>query len=107
MNEYLIKKYSLKLPGDFNNKDDIFRFVNAVNNPDDKWGLNPTSEDYNLVIKNLKEEIFNNNKSKYKLILCMGDFAYFAVRSLFKRYHSRENKIYRKNGTKYKIDRLG
>ncbi|ACO84836.1 hypothetical protein [Clostridium botulinum] len=38
MNEYLIKKYSLKLPSDSNNKEDIFRVVNAINNPDDKYG---------------------------------------------------------------------
>lgn len=108
MNEYLIKKYSLKLPSDSNNKDDIFRFVNAINNPDDKWGLNPLSASYSLIIKNLKEEILNNNnQSKYRLILCMGDFSYFAVRSLFKMYHPRENKFYKSSGTKYKIDRLG
>ncbi|WP_162266935.1 hypothetical protein [Clostridium botulinum] len=108
MNEYLIKKYLLKLPNDSNNKEDIFRFVNAVNNPDDKCGLNPLSASYRLVTKNLKEEIFdNNNKAKYTLILCMGDFSYFAVRSLFNRYHSRENKCYRSSGTRYNIGRLG
>lgn len=106
MNEYLIKKYSLKLPSDSNNKSDIFRFINAIDNSNDKWRLNPLSEKYNLVIKKLKEEIFNKNP-KYKIILCMGDFSYFAVRSLFEIYHPRENKFYKSSGTKYTIERLG
>ncbi|MGK0466859.1 hypothetical protein [Clostridium sp.] len=108
MNEFLIEKYKLKLPSDLNNKGDIFRFVNAVNNYDNKWGLNPLNINYTSVVKNLREEIFDsNNKVKYRLILCLGDFSYFAVRSLFKKYNERENKFYRKSGTKYTIERLG
>jgi hypothetical protein len=108
INEYLIKKYKLKLPSDSNNKEDIFRFVNAINNPDDKRGLDPLNRNYSIVLKNLSNEIFdNNNKTKYRLILCMGDFSYFAVRSLFEKYHPGENKFYKSSGTRFKIGKLG
>lgn len=106
MNEYLISHYNLKLP--FENENDIFRYVNAVDNPKDKWGLNPSDSTYQIKTAKLRNEIFATDiKNKYRLIICMGDFAYFAVRSLLGIYHPRENHYYRSKGTKYEIYRLG
>jgi len=103
INEYLISKYRKKLPFDLNNREDIFRFVNALDDPGEKMGLDGGSEKLN----NLKYEIFNKNEDAYEVILCMGDFAFFAVRSLFNKYNPREKKHYPRNGSKYTIERLG
>lgn len=105
INNYLYN-YRLKLPSENNN--DIFRYVNAVDNPNDKSGLNPLDSAYSNKISKLRNEILDlNNNNKYSIIICMGDFSYFAVRTLFDKYYPREKKCYRKNGTKFTIRRLG
>lgn len=108
LNEYLIMEYGCKLPGDFCNNDDIFYYVNAIRNKNDKGGLEPETKDGKEKLKVLKNVIFGDDgESKYKIIICLGDFAFFAVRSQFLIYYGREQKRYCKSGTKYGIQKLG
>lgn len=103
INEYLIGKYSLKLPYDFNNREDIFRFVNAIDEPEQKSGLQGNSD----LLDGLRSEILNERAEKPVIILCMGDFAFFAVRAVLNKYNSFEKKSYPKSGTKYTLEKLG
>jgi hypothetical protein len=54
--------------------------------------------------------VFNvEEKVRYPIILCMGDFAYFAVRSLFDLYkvHERHTYVSESSNVRYSIERLG
>lgn len=71
-------------------------------------GIWSGKENYSSLIQELKEEIFDDSKqAKYKMIICMGDFAYFATRTLFGLYHGRERKFFPKSKSKYSIEKLG
>ncbi|MCB2294335.1 hypothetical protein LGK95_12525 [Clostridium algoriphilum] len=103
--EKYLSKYNYKLAECFNDKEDIFRYVNAIEDSDNKKGLNPEKEEEKLL--NLNEEIYDKNKVfKYKIIICLGDFAYFAVRAVLKSYEGNEQHRY---GTKnkYNIKTIG
>ncbi|MBW9152353.1 hypothetical protein [Clostridium estertheticum] len=89
----------------FNDKEDIFRYVNAIEDSDDKKGLNMETEKEKLY--NLKDEVFDeNNEFKYKIIISLVDFAYFAVRAVLNRYEGKEQHRYSAKN-KYDIKRIG
>lgn len=109
-NEYLIKNYKCKLPYDFNNRTDIFKFINAVDNGGKKKGLD-TKESYDLrKLDKLKDEIVDKNKKqfRYKIVICMGDFAYFAVKAVLGKFGEGEKREYPQNEDGlYSIEELG
>lgn len=95
-NEYLIKNYNCKLPEDFNSTKDTFRYINAIDNWFLKWGLDTTKTDNLSRLDKLKEEIIDrdSNEFKYKIIVCIGDFAYFAVKAVLDRFGEGDLKKY-------------
>ena len=90
INEYLIEKYRLKLPSDFKNKEDIFRYINA---------FKPEVKDYeqdNFDEDMIIEEIESNN---YRIVLCMGVNVFKRVKKLFEeKYGFDEIKVKKSGG---------
>lgn len=109
-NEYLIENYKCKLPHDFNNSKDIFKFINAVDNGGKKKGLNAKEVDDLRKLDKLRDEIISKDSSefKYKILICMGDFAYFAVKALLNKFGEKEKREYPENEDGlYSIKELG
>ncbi len=103
--EKYLNEHNYRLAERFNDKEDIFRYVNAIEDSDNKKGLNPETEKEKLY--NLKEEIYDKDeKFKYRIIICLGDFAYFAVRAILKKYEGKEQHRYGSNN-KYDIKTIG
>lgn len=108
INDYLFKNYKGEYRLPVETKDDIFMYVNAIENPENKSGLNLDEEDDKAKINKLRECIFSKDRvCKYKIIICLGDFSYFAVRSVFNIYNKRETHRYPKKTCKYNIEKLG
>lgn len=107
--KYYTEKYlnenKYRLNEKFNDIDDIFRYVNAIENNDDKNGLDMERDKDKLIT--LRNEIYDkNNVIKYRIIICLGDFAYFAVRAVLNRYNGHEKHKYGSKN-KYSIEDLG
>ncbi|MCB2305619.1 hypothetical protein LGL08_00120 [Clostridium estertheticum] len=105
--EKYLNKHKYKLTECFNDKEDIFRYVNAIEDSNDKKGLNTDTEKEKLY--NLKDEVYDeNNEFKYRIIISLGDFAYFAVRVVLNRYEGKEQHRYSSRAkNKYDIKTLG
>lgn len=100
-----LNKMGYSFPNKIDNEDDIFRYINAIENSEYKKGITADSKEF----ENLKNEVYKDKNEmifRYPIIICLGDFSYFAIRCVTKRFNPRE-KHYYGSSCKYDINRIG